>query len=152
MNNYNAATLARQLKALFESQYLAVLATSGDGRPYTSLVAFATAEDLKRLYFATGRSTRKYENLCAEPQVALLIDNRSNRASDIAHAMAATVIGTAGEINKDSRNAIRDLFLAKLPHLEEFVDAPSIAFIQVAVARYSVVDRFQNVREMEIRS
>jgi len=152
VNSYNAETLVRQLKELFDSQYLGVLATSEHGQPYTSLVAFAATEDLKSIYFATGRSTRKFANLQSDPRVSMLIDNRSNRASDIAHAMAATVTGLAAELSGNDQAAARAHYLAKLPHMEEFVEAPSIALVQLSVARYYVVDRFQHVRELEIRS
>ena len=80
----------QQLQDLFASQYLAVLSTHGDGQPYASLVAFVASNDLKALYFATARSTRKFANLTAHPPVAMLIDSRTNRAADFHEAAAAT--------------------------------------------------------------
>jgi len=56
------------LEGLFAGQRLAVLATQGEGQPYGSLVAFSAAPDLRRLVFATARSTRKYVNLRADPR------------------------------------------------------------------------------------
>jgi len=50
----------RDLKKLLQSQPLAVLATQSRGQPYASLIAFASSDDLKSLYFATTRATRKY--------------------------------------------------------------------------------------------
>ena len=38
------------LKDLFDSQPLAVLATQGDGQPYTNLVAFVFSQDLQSLF------------------------------------------------------------------------------------------------------
>ena len=65
-----------RLKALLESQKLAVLATHREGQPYGSLVSFVATEDMKQILFATTRSTRKYANLTADDRVAMVIDNR----------------------------------------------------------------------------
>ncbi len=89
----------RDLRKLLRSQPLAVLATQNQGQPYASLVAFASSDDLKSLYFATTRSTRKYANLSGDSRVAMLVDNRSNKASDFRWAMAATATGTAKEVD-----------------------------------------------------
>jgi len=59
----NLSKLKRNLRKLLRSQLLAVLSTQNQGQPYASLVAFASSDDLKSLYFATSRSTRKYANL-----------------------------------------------------------------------------------------
>ena len=87
--------LKQRLHQLFASQKLAVLSTQQQGQPYASLIAFAASDDLKELYFATPRATRKYAYLEANPKVALLIDSRSNQDSDIHQAIAATAVGKA---------------------------------------------------------
>jgi nitroimidazol reductase NimA-like FMN-containing flavoprotein (pyridoxamine 5'-phosphate oxidase superfamily) len=141
----------KDLKRLFDSQPLAVLATQNLGQPYTSLVAFASSDDLRRLYFATTRSTRKYANLSADSMVAMLVDNRSNKASDFRWAMAATATGTAIEVNPGERERVMDLYLAKHPHLREFVRSPSCALLEIRVQTFFVVSRFQNVVEVHVR-
>ena len=78
----------KDLLSLLNSQPLALLATQNQGQPYASLVAFAASDDLKALFFATTRSTRKYANLSSDSRVAMLVDNRSNQASDFRWAMA----------------------------------------------------------------
>ena len=140
----------RDLKRLLASQPLAVLATQGQGQPYVTLVAFASSGDLKSLYFATTRSTRKYANLAADSRVALLVDNRSNKASDFRWAMAATATGKAKEVDSGERAAALDLYLAKHPHLRDFVSAPTCAFCEIRVQSFFVVTRFQNVVEVHI--
>jgi len=85
----------QQLKTLLARQRLAVLATHWSGQPYSSLVSFAATADLKDILFATTRATRKYPNLSADARVALLIDNRSNKESDIQKAVAVTATGNA---------------------------------------------------------
>jgi nitroimidazol reductase NimA-like FMN-containing flavoprotein (pyridoxamine 5'-phosphate oxidase superfamily) len=141
----------KDLQRLFNSQPLAVLATQNLGQPYASLVAFASSEDLKFLYFATTRSTRKYANLSADSMVAILVDNRSNRASDFRWAMAATAAGTATEVNPGEKERVLNLYLAKHPHLGEFVRSPSCALFEIQVQTFFVVSRFQNVVEVHVR-
>ena len=141
----------RDLRRLLSSQPLAVLATQNQGQPYASLVAFASSDDLKSLYFATTRSTRKYANLSGDSRVAMLVDNRSNKTSDFRWAMAATATGKAKEVDPGERENALDLYLAKHPHLRDFVRAPTCAFCEIRVQTFFVVTRFQNVVEVHIR-
>ena len=144
-------SMKEELQRLFASQRLAVLATQNEGQPYTSLVAFTASENLKKLFFATTRATRKYANLKADSRVALLIDNRSNEATDFRWAMAVTATGTAEEIEGQERGAASKLYLAKHPHLEEFVSSPSCALLSISVDRYYVASRFQKVIEVHVK-
>jgi nitroimidazol reductase NimA-like FMN-containing flavoprotein (pyridoxamine 5'-phosphate oxidase superfamily) len=139
------------LRKLFSDQYLGVLATQNRGQPYSSLVAFAAAADLDLLLFATTRSTRKYANLSADPRVAMLIDNRSNRVSDIRRSMAATATGECREASPGERDALLGIYLAKHPHMKEFVESPSCALIRVEVETYYVVKQFQKVFELHMK-
>jgi len=140
------------LRALFASQRLAVLATrEEDGQPYANLMAFAASDDLRTLLLVTGRATRKYDNLRAEPRVALLIDNRSHQASDIHEAAAVTVLGDAEEVSGEERERLLTTYVAKHPHLEAFASSPSCALFQVRVRSYYLVRRFQEVTEFHVR-
>jgi nitroimidazol reductase NimA-like FMN-containing flavoprotein (pyridoxamine 5'-phosphate oxidase superfamily) len=69
--------LRKALAEVLISQNMAVLATHGDGQSYCTLVGYAALPDLKSLVFATMRSTRKFGNLKANPQVAMMIDTRT---------------------------------------------------------------------------
>jgi len=133
---------------LLTSQRSAVLATQGNGQPYCSLMAFAATEDLHTLIIATLRATRKYANLAAEPRVSLLVDNRSNQASDTQAALAVTVLGVAAEVDPAARGPLEHIFLAKHPHLEDFVRSPDCAIIKIQVEKYYLVRRFQEVVEL----
>jgi len=141
----------RDLKKLLQSQPLAVLATQNRGQPYASLIAFASSDDLKSLYFATTRSTRKYANLSGDSRVAVLVDNRSNKASDFRWAMAATATGKAKEVNARKRKKALELYLDKHPHLREFVHSPTCALCEIRVQTFFVVNRFQHVVEVHVR-
>jgi nitroimidazol reductase NimA-like FMN-containing flavoprotein (pyridoxamine 5'-phosphate oxidase superfamily) len=142
--------MRESLEDLFDSQMLAVLATQCEGEPYTSLIAFAATDDLKHLLFATGRSTRKYANLTRDHRVSLLIDNRSNRAADLRHAMAVTAVGEAREAGAEEKAALGKLLVDKSPGLKEFVNSPTCALLKVRVKTYYAVRRFQNVTEWHL--
>lgn len=139
------------LRSLFAAQRLAVLSTQQDGRPYASLVGFWTSSDLRRLAFATTRTTRKFANLLADPWVALLIDSRDNRESDFHHAVAVTVTGAAREATGTERDELAVAYLAKHPALKGFVESPTCAMVVLDVETYYLVQRFQDVVELHMR-
>ena len=140
------------LANLFTSQKLAVLGTHQGGQPYGSLVAFAASPDLKSLVFATTRATRKFANLRADPRVSVVLDSRSNRVADFRKAVAATALGRAREVRGRDRKKFAGMFLAKHPHLREFVSSPTCALVRIRVEVYYLVSRFQNVFEWRVKS
>lgn len=142
--------LPHQLRNLFSSRRLAVLATETEGKPYASLVAFAASDDLKTIVFATTRSTRKFAYLSTNPSVALLIDDRTNEVADFRNAMAVTATGTAQEINANRNKRLLRLYLEKHPYLKEFVSSPTCAVVKVNVRTYYAVRQFQRVFEFHV--
>ena len=144
------AEMTEVIRGLFASQPLAVLATMMSGQPYTNLVAFCETDDLKCLLFATNRSTRKYANLVANPQIAMLIDSRSNQDSDFVKAIAITAIGRAEEVKDSERDRMLGIYLARHPHLEEFATSLDTALFCITVDDYKVVTGLQTVREFHV--
>jgi nitroimidazol reductase NimA-like FMN-containing flavoprotein (pyridoxamine 5'-phosphate oxidase superfamily) len=140
------------LLELFSSQKLGVLGTHQAGQPYGSLVAFAATPDLKNLFFATTRATRKFANLQADSRVSMVFDTRSNRVVDFRKAVAATALGRAREIKGRDRIKYAKMYLTKHPHLKEFVASPTCALVRIRVEVYYVVWRFQNVFEFRLNS
>lgn len=138
------------IESLLRSQQLAALSTQRDGQPYTSLMAFAYTPDLKFILVATGKATRKHQNILQDSRVSLLIDNRSNREGDFHSAMALTVLGKAQATEADEQSALQDLYLSRHPYLENFLASPSTAFVKIMVSHYLLVSRFQNVMEYRI--
>jgi heme iron utilization protein len=135
---------------LLRAQPLAVLSTQQEGQPYASLVAFASNDDLTRLYFATARSTQKFANILKDSRVAMLIDNRSNNPADFQQATTVTATGKSVEVAPEKRNGVLELYLAKHPYLKNFVDSPTCALCEVHVGAYFVCSNFQNVVEVHI--
>ena len=136
------------LQEFLASQRSAVLATTENGQPYLSLMAFAATDDLQYLLVATYRATRKFRNIEADPRVALLVDNRSNQPSDTEQSMAVTALGRAKEVEDAERNWFLRIYIAKHPHLEIFVSSPECALIKIRVERYFLVSNFQEIKEV----
>jgi uncharacterized pyridoxamine 5'-phosphate oxidase family protein len=123
------------LKEVINTQYFAVLTTVDKGLPYSNLISFAVIDDMRFMVFVTKRNTRKYENIQADRNISLLIDNRTNQPSDVSKALAITVIGTAREEIKN-KSSLKEMFLARHPQLKQFVDASNNAIMLVTVQEY----------------
>jgi len=135
------------IRSLLASQRFAVIATQSEGQPYSNLVAFAEADNLRSLLFVTGRDTKKYSNTIASKRVAVLVDNRTNQPSDLDKAVAVTALGTIEEVSTDNRGYLSAIYLSKHPQLEGFLRKPSNALMRVAVTDY-IVASFENVRHL----
>lgn len=138
------------LKRLLGEQLFAVLATVGERAPHLNIVSFAAADELRTILFATPRQTHKFANLRARPEVCLFVDNRSNRPRDLQEVHGVEIAGAAAEAAGQGAERYRELFLARFPELEGFLDSPGTALMAVRVRRYDVVHRFQEVRFWEI--
>lgn len=145
-----ADSIRQEITNLCSSQRLAVLCTQKDNQPYASLVAFVISSDLRYLYLITPKTTRKFTNLAANPQVSLLINSSENRESDFHRAMAATIIGMASEISTRKHPDVIKSYLAKHPYLEDFAKSPTCALVQIKVKSYFLVKNFQNVMELHL--
>ena len=148
----NEKLLQSEIAELLLSQKLAVLATqSPEDSSYSSLIAFAATDDLQKIVFATPKATRKFANIKHNPEVSLLIDNRSNNEKDFHDAKAVTVLGTVERIDPEtSPRELESLYVSKHPYLEDFLRSPSTAFIIISVRSYYLVSRFQEVMELHI--
>jgi len=140
----------KRLAALFDSQKLASLSTQKDGQPYASLVAFYAADDLKRLFFVTPKTTRKFANLLADSRVALMINNSTNSDADFHNAISVTAVGTASEVTGAEKEKLLAQYLAKHPFLEDFARAETCALVGVRVESYYMVRNFQHVTEWHL--
>lgn len=147
--NREASRIRKRIRALLESQHLAVLATAGPTFPYCTLVGFAFSRDLSTIIMATVRETRKFANIMSDPSVSLLVDSRTNSVEDFKSAAALTILGSASEVTGPGLGPYRRLYLARHPHLRGFLGSPNTALVAVRAARYILVERFQEVREYE---
>ncbi len=135
-----------QLLAPFQALRFAVLATSDEGRPYASLIAFALMPNFQKVIFATSRETRKYKNMMSQRSVSILIDNRSQTPDDLNSAEAVTLIGSVQPLTQGAgkEECIR-IFLDKHPQLTSFIDDAETALMTMSIEEAVHVTRFQNV-------
>ena len=140
----------KRLSALLSSQGFGVLSTEGGGSPYASLVAFAATGDFRELLFATPRGTRKYGNLKKNPRAALLVDDRSNTASDLEHAVAVTAVGAATELSGGAGEERLLVYLERHPRLEEFARDPTSALFTLKVEKYVCAWSFRKITVVEM--
>lgn len=141
-----------RISHLFENQQQGVLVTVRECQPYCSLMAFVGAKDLKSIYLATPKGTRKHDNILTNNRVSFLVDNRENKASDTAEAMAVTVMGQAEELAGDEREEAGARFARKYPSLKDFVRDNNTALVRMRTERFVCVRRFQEVMDVVISS
>ena len=135
-----------RLRELNETEFFAVLATDDNGRPYTSLVAYAITPDLKKVIFTTPKGTRKYKNILNSKHVALLIDNRPKQNKNVMSTEALTITGTAQPVKRGkTRKEFEQIFLEKHPDFEDFVKSATTAIITVDITQCIHVGEFQTI-------
>ncbi len=117
------------VKALVQKSRFCVLATAAGTRPYCSLMAYTADPDCRRIYMATLRSTRKFENLKANPKASLLIDSRGEE-----NPLALTLEGCFEEIFENHEKArVQKMLLDKHPYMKQFLEHQDLALICVNV-------------------
>jgi len=141
--------LYKKIKGISGQTRFAVLATESNGCPYTNLVGFLLSKDLKDLYFFTSKNTRKYKNILNNPEVCLLVDTRDKFTDNTFLITAITVIGRA-EVMEDMPDPVVDMYLEKNAELKDFTKSSFNVLVKVSITKYILVDRFQEVTEMEV--
>lgn len=144
----NTPHLEEKIREVLDGQAFGVLCTQGMGQPYGSLVAYSFTEDLKNLFFATPRATRKYMLLRRCDRVSMVIDTRSRYPREMKKIQALTVTGRAKEMPAGDMcdRAVRCLG-ERHPYLEGFLESESTARFRIRVTRYFHVTRFQEVSQ-----
>jgi heme iron utilization protein len=142
--------VAKKLRAMDASESFAVLATSENSCPYTSLISFALTPDGTKVLFATPKNTRKFKNLMDTKDVAILVDNRSKKKKGFVETQAITILGKAAPLKRGRSWLERaGIFLKKHPDLEEFINASTTALIVVDITSCIHVGNFQTITVME---
>jgi len=121
---------------------MCVLATSLEGRPHCSLMAYMTDETAEWIYMVTHRGTTKYKNLLSNQQVSLLVDNRcEGMLADRSNLQALTVHGTYHAVEEEgSKKQILSQIRERHPQMGEFLDSPEAEVISVRVTSFLFLD------------
>ena len=138
------------VRQILDSRGVAVLATQGGDYPHVCLVAFVASPDLRNLFFVTGRSTRKFQNIKRDSKVMLLVDDRANTLEDFDGATVITGRGSAVPVDTAHAHGTFSSYLRRHPHLETFARDKSSVLVKVEIDSYAVVTRFQEVMVLEM--
>lgn len=130
------------------NQPFGVLCTAGQRHSYGSLLAYYVTEDCKQIIFSTPVSTRKYQLLSENENVAFLVDTRSQVQDRLMAIEAVTATGKCHELkNPANDNVFKELLVSNHTYLKEMLSTKRYALFKISVYRYFYVTRFQEVHE-----
>lgn len=135
--------IEQTVRKILTSQLFGVLATTGRTGPHSTIVSFASADDLTTIVFSTPRDSRKFENLKRGTNVSFFVDDRSLHDDKLLEIHGIEARGVAWELDNDERGQYEQIYLSKHPDLENF--SSEAALIRIRVDRFDIVHRFQNV-------
>lgn len=101
---------------------MCVLATTGPKGPHTSLMGYVWDEEQLRIYLMLRKGSLKYGNMCSDPRVSLLVDDRIRHAENPHEGtQALTVHGVHVPFREDGdKQRAQGMLLRRLPHLIPF--------------------------------
>ena len=131
-----------KVRALIREQGTCVLATSSENRPHCSLMAYSTNSSCDEIYLMTPNDSRKYQNMCENPAVSLLIDTRQDATkSNHIETMALTVSGRFDRIFEHTeRERIRKELSRKHPGLKDFFEDPKREPFRIIIESYLLLE------------
>lgn len=144
----SSTALRDRIQRLANDQPYAVLCLQGDGQPYGALVAIAFAKDLRHVVFATPVTTRKFRLLSECDHVALVVDNRPDKADELMEVEAVTATGRSHLIDRGAEfDEWAEVLMSRHPYLKSLLQAATCALFRVDVVRFFHVVRFQEVQQ-----
>ena len=135
-----------------KKQDMCVLATSREGKPHCSLMAYVTDEEAEWIYMVTHRNTTKYANLVENPMVSLLVDNRcEGLPADRNKIQALTVHGTFCTVHEEgAKKQMLSQIRERHPHMGEFLDSPEAEILSVRVNSFLFLDGIANAHHITV--
>lgn len=124
------------MKKLIGEHDTCVLATVGpDQRPHCSLMSYLAEGDCRRLYMLTGKATRKYRNMAANPRVSLLVDTRAaGQAAGLGGVYALVMEGRFTPLPEGpEKTELTRRLLARHPHLAELAAQADSELVAVGI-------------------
>jgi nitroimidazol reductase NimA-like FMN-containing flavoprotein (pyridoxamine 5'-phosphate oxidase superfamily) len=105
-------------------------------------MAYATNSSCDEIYLMTLSDTRKYQNMCENPAVSLLIDTRQDvLKSDHFKTMALTVSGRFDRIFKDTeRERIHKELSRKHAGLKDFFENTEGELVKIIIESYLLLE------------
>lgn len=134
--------IREKIRTLIREQGNCVLATASENRPHCSLMAYAHNDSCDEIYLMTLKEGRKYQNLCENPAVSLLIDTLRNSLNlDHAEGKALTISGRFEKIKKDpERKRILKILTLEHPGLKDFFENPKGEPVKIIIESYLLLE------------
>jgi nitroimidazol reductase NimA-like FMN-containing flavoprotein (pyridoxamine 5'-phosphate oxidase superfamily) len=134
--------IREKIRTLIREQGTCVLATASENRPHCSLMAYASNASCDEIYLMTSNDSRKYQNMCKNPTVSLLIDTRQDTLkSGYTETMALTVSGRFDRIDQDTeRERIGKELSRKHPGLKDFFESPEGEPVKIIIESYLLLE------------
>ena len=141
-----------RIKAFLKEKDICVLATTREGKPHCSLMAYIADGEAEWIYMVTHRATTKYANLLANEQVSLLVDSRCEGLPDArSKIQALTVHGTFHVVeDEEKRRHILEKFLFRHPHMRQFVNHPEAEILSVRANGFLFLDGISDTYRMTL--
>ena len=141
-----------RIKAFLKEKDMCVLATTREGKPHCSLMAYVADEEVEWIYMVTHRNTTKYANLLSNEQVSLLVDNRcEGLPADRSNMQALTVHGTFHAVEEEgAKKRILVQVRERHPHMGEFLDNPEAELISVRVNSFLFLDGISDAHHITL--
>ena len=134
------------VRTLFAAQPVGILATQSDRHPYCNIVAFTPSDDLQSILIATPRFTSKYRNMLKNPDVSLMVDNRSAHNPDFTDGIAVTCLGRAMTVLPEEFEDCKRRHFERHKNLRAHLDMPDCVLVRIEVERYVIA---RGVRQIE---
>lgn len=103
-------------------QLMTISSVGADGSPQAAVVGFGQTEDL-RLVFGTSNQSRKFANISANPEVAVVIGWDGPQTVQYE--------GTAREATPEEAKELTELYYEKVPMAQSRQDAPDQTYIVI---------------------
>ena len=134
--------IREKIRSLIRAQGTCVLATASGNRPHCSLMAYSTNPSCDEIYFIMLNDSRKYQNMCKNTAVSLLIDTRQDKLeADYTETMALTASGRFDRIIKGTeRERIRKELSRKHPGLKDFFENPEGEPVKIIIESYLLLE------------
>ncbi len=135
-----------KMKELVRHNNTCVLATTSEGKPHCSLMAYAVDDACGEMFMGTHRNTVKYQNLLRNGNVSLLIDTRAeNPGEKRTETKALTVAGTfqtIGDVEK--RQKVLKKLVERHPHLKDFLQGADTEIFSVKIQSFLLLEGVAN--------
>ncbi len=128
-------------KSMVADNNFCVLSTCKDNLTNSSLMLYLSSDTQDKLYMVTLKGSLKYTNICENPEVSLLIDNREQVLETQGSVKALTVYGKASILQDPNfHEEILKKLTEKHPTLRDLTRLEEASVLEVQVEKFLYLD------------